>query len=193
VTTTTWASLALITMTSVPALAQQKIGIVQMQSAIVGTQEGQKAASDLEARMAPRRKELETKQQELQRLQASLQKTDPAAEQGRAQLARDFDSKSKDYKRTLEDAQAQFQGDQDRLMNDLGGKLLAVISKYAKDQGYAMVIDVSNPQTPVMYASETIDITKDVIDLYNRNSGGGAPSAKPAPAPAVKPAASTVK
>jgi outer membrane protein len=193
VTTTTWASLALITMTSVPGLAQQKIGIVQMQSAIVGTQEGQKAASDLEARMAPRRKELETKQQELQRLQASLQKTDPAAEQGRAQLARDFDSKSKDYKRTLEDAQAQFQGDQDRLMNDLGGKLLAVISKYAKDQGYAMVIDVSNPQTPVMYASETIDITKDVIDLYNRNSGGGAPSAKPAPAPAAKPAASAVK
>jgi len=172
--------LALTMMSGVPALAQQKIGVVQVQSAIVGTKEGQKAAGELETKMGPKRKELEGKQGELRKLQESLQKGGSVMnEQARAQLAREIDTKNKDYQRSLEDAQAEFQAEQDRLLNDLGAKLMAVINKYAKDNGYSLVIDVSNPQTPVMYASETIDITKEVIDLYDKNVPMGAAPAKP--------------
>jgi len=172
--------LALTMMSGVPALAQQKIGVVQVQSAIVGTKEGQKAAGELETKMGPKRKELEGKQAELRKLQESLQKGGSVMnEQARAQLAREIDTKNKDYQRSLEDAQAEFQAEQDRLLNDLGAKLMAVINKYAKDNGYSLVIDVSNPQTPVMYASETIDITKEVIDLYDKNVPMGAAPAKP--------------
>ena len=190
-------SLALIMMSGVPAMAQQKIGVVQVQSAIIGTKEGQKAASDLETKMSPKRKELEGKQGELRTLQESLQKGGSVMnEQARAELSRKIDAKNKDYQRSLEDAQAEFQGEQDKLLNDLGAKLMAVINKYAKDNGYSLVIDVSNPQTPVMYASESIDITKEVIDLYDKNvpmSGAAAAQAKPgmlappAPAPAKTP------
>ena len=178
-------------MSGAPAMAQQKIGVVQVQSAIVGTKEGQKAAGDLETRMAPKRKELENKQTELRTLQESLQKGGSVMnEQARAELARKIDTKNKDYQRSLEDAQAEFQAEQDRLLNDLGAKLMAVISKYAKDNGYLLVIDVSNPQTPVMYASETIDITKEVIDLYDKNVPmTGAAAAKPGVMAAPPPAA----
>jgi outer membrane protein len=177
-------------MSGVPTLAQQKIGVVQVQSAIVGTKEGQKAANDLEIKMAPKRKELETKQGELRKLQESLQKGGSVMnEQARAQLAREIDTKNKDYQRSLEDAQAEFQAEQDRILNDLGAKLMAVINKYAKDTGYSLVIDVSNPQKPVMYASETIDITKEVIDLYDKNvpMGGSAAPAKPVGGGAIPP------
>jgi outer membrane protein len=163
-----------------------------VQSAIVGTKEGQKAAGELETKMSPKRKELETKQGELRKLQESLQKGGSVMnEQARAQLAREIDTKNKDYQRSLEDAQAEFQAEQDRLLNDLGAKLMAVINKYAKDNGYSLVIDVSNPQTPVMYASEAIDITKEVIDLYDKNvpvGGGAAPAPKPAGGAAPAPA-----
>ena len=188
-------SLALTMMSGVPAMAQQKIGVVQVQSAIIGTKEGQKAANDLETRMSPKRKELEAKQAELRTLQESLAKGGSVmAEAARAELSRKIDAKNKDYQRSLEDAQAEFQGEQDKLLNDLGAKLMAVINKYAKDNAYSLVIDVSNPQTPVMYASETIDITKEVIDLYDKNSGAMVGAAKPAmsgPAPAAKPPAQT--
>jgi outer membrane protein len=187
--------LALTMMSGIPAFAQQKIGVVQMQSAIVGTKEGQKAASELEVKMAPKRKELEGKQGELRKLQESLQKGGSVMnEQARATLAREIDTKNKDYQRSLEDAQAEFQAEQDRILNDLGAKLMAVINKYAKDNGYSLVVDVSNPQTPVMYASETIDITKEVIDLYDKNVPmGSAPPAKPAgTAPPPVPAKKTV-
>ena len=190
-------TLALTFMAGVPALAQQqKIGVVQVQQAIVGTKEGQKAASELETKMSPKRKELETKQADLRRLQESLQKGGSVMnEQARAQLSREIDAKNKDYQRSLEDAQAEFQGEQDRILNDLGAKLMAVINKYAKDNGYTLVLDVSSQQTPVLYASNTIDITKDIIELYDKNSPPAASAAPasgivkpPASAPAAKPA-----
>ena len=190
-------SLALTMMSGVPAMAQQKIGVVQVQSAIIGTKEGQKAANDLETRMSPKRKELESKQSELRTLQESLAKGGSVmAEAARTELSRKIDAKNKDYQRSLEDAQAEFQGEQDKLLNDLGAKLMAVINKYAKDNAYSLVIDVSNPQTPVMYASETIDITKEVVDLYDKNAGGMVAPAKPAAgmaAPAAKPPAPVTK
>jgi outer membrane protein len=194
VTKTAWAisSLALTIMSSAPALnAQQKVGVVQMQTAITATKEGQKAASDLQTRMAPKQKELEAKQAELRKLQETLQKGASAMnEPARAQMARELEVKNKDYQRTLDDAKADLQTEQDRILNDLGAKLMAVVNKYSKDNGYSLVIDVSNPQTPVMYASDTIDITKDVVDLYDRNSGVSAAAAKPAmAAPAAAPPA----
>ena len=185
-------SLALTMMSGVPAMAQQKIGVVQVQSAIIGTKEGQKAAGDLETRMSPKRKELESKQAEVRTLQESLQKGGSVMnEQARAELSRKIDTKNKDYQRSLEDAQAEFQAEQDRLLNDLGAKLMAVINKYAKDNGYLLVIDVSNPQTPIMYAAESIDITKEVIDLYDKNvpMGAAAAPAKPGIMTAPSPAA----
>ena len=77
-------------------------------------------------------------------------------------------------------------------MNELGGRIMAVISKYAKDNGYTVILDVSSPQTPVLYASDTIDVTKDIIDLYDKNapaatSGTGTPSGTPAARPAAMP------
>ena len=108
-------SLALTMMSGVPAMAQQKIGVVQVQSAIIGTKEGQKAANDLETRMSPKRKELENKQSELRTLQESLAKGGSVmAEAARAELSRKIDAKNKDYQRSLEDAQAEFQGEQDK-------------------------------------------------------------------------------
>ena len=181
--------MALTMLTAVPAAAQQKIGVIQVQAAIVGTKEGQKAAADLEARMTPKRKDLESKQADLRKLQESLQKGGSVMnEQARATLTRDIDTKNKDYQRNLEDAQAEFQGEQDKLLNELGQKLLAVINKYAKDNGYAVVIDVSNPQTPVMFAADSIDITKAVVDMYDVNTMPSSGAPKPmSPAAPVKP------
>ena len=183
-------ALAASIVTVMPAAAQQpKTGVIQMQSAIMGTKEGQKSLSDLEARMAPKRKDLESRQSEMQRLQDQIQKGGAAMpDDAKAQLVRNLDSKKKEYQRFLEDAQAEAQGDQEKLMNGLGQKLLAVVNKYSRDNGYSLVIDVSNPQTPVMFAADSIDITKAVVDLYDKNTATGslAKPAAPTPAPPAK-------
>ena len=64
--------------------------------------------------------------------------------------------------RDEQDARDELNSEQQRLLQGLGQRLMAVVTKYAKDNSYAMVLDVSSPNTPVMYASSAIDITQDI-------------------------------
>jgi outer membrane protein len=102
------------------------------------------------------------------------------AEEARTRLMRDIDQKTKSFNRDAEDAQAEFEQEQNKLMQEIGQKMMAVIDKYAKDNGYSLILDVSSPQNPVLYAGNNIDVTQDVVGLFDKNS--------PAPA-AAKPAA----
>lgn len=171
------------------APAPTKVGVIQIQSAIVSTKDGQAAAKDLEERFQPKRRELEKRQGEIRAEQERLQKganTMPQA--AKDELARKIDSLTKAFNRDAEDAQAELEQEQNKMLNELGQKMMVVIDKYAKDNGYAVILDVSNPQTPVLYASNTVDITKDIIDLYDKNTPATPPAGvKPMPAP-VKPA-----
>ena len=77
-------------------------------------------------------------------------------------------------------------------MQELGGKMMAVLEKYATQNGFAVVLDVSNPQTPVLWAASAVDITNDIVKLYDQAYPGtaAAPAAKPAAqTPAARPPA----
>jgi outer membrane protein len=177
----------------IAANAQTKVAVINIQAAIANTKDGKKAAEDLDARMAPRKKDLEKKQADLNALKDSLQRGGAAmSEAAKRELVGNIDGKTKSYNRDLEDAQAEAQQEQDKVLNDLGQKMMAVIDKYSRDNALALVLDVSNPQTPVLFASNTIDITQAIIEMYDKNAPGAAaapPAAAPAPAPAKKPAA----
>jgi outer membrane protein len=60
-----------------------------------------------------------------------------------------------------------------------------------------VVLDVSSPQTPVLWAASAVDITNDIVKLYDQAYPGVAaapavPAAKP-PAAAKTPAAAPAK
>jgi outer membrane protein len=176
-----WSTLAL----SAAAFAQStpaKVGVINIQSALVSTKDGQRAAQELETRRAPKAKDFERRQAEIRQLQDSLNRGGNAmAEAAKQELVRNIDAKTKSFNRDLEDAQAEWDQDQQKVLQELGQKMMVVIDKFAKDNGYALILDVSNPQTPVLYASNAIDITKEIIDLYDKNT--------PAPGPATSGAA----
>jgi outer membrane protein len=167
------------------ALGQQtsaggKVGIIHFQNAMLGTKEGQKAAAELQGKFDPKRKEIEKKQNDIVGLRDQYQKmANTASEEVKQKYARDIDQKTKSLQRDTEDAQAEFDQEQQRLLNDIGQKLFAVINKYARDNGYNLVIDVSSPQSGVLFASDTIDITQEIVALYDKN----APAAGAAPTP----------
>ncbi len=164
-----------------------KFGVINIQSAIVSTKDGQKAAAELEAKALPKRKAMEAKQNEINNLKDQLQKGQNAlSDTAKQELIRSIDQKTKSFNRDMEDAQAEWDGEQQKVLQDLGGRIMAVIDKYAKDNGFTLILDVSSPQTPVLFASNTIDITKDIIELYDKNAPGTSTSAAPA-----KPAATT--
>ena len=194
---------------ALPALPEDpaKVGVINLQSAIVGTKDGQKAATGIQARFNPKKADLDKRQGDISQLQDQLNRgRNTLSEDARQKLVREIDQKTKSLNRDTEDARAELDQEEQKIMNELGSRIVAVIDKYAKDHGYVMILDVSSPQTPVMYASNTVDITREIIELYDKNapapatgtgttsSGIVAPAPKPAAArpaapPAAKPAA----
>jgi outer membrane protein len=180
------AAFALVSLTA-GAFAQTpaKVGVISIQGAIVGTKDGQKASTALDAKFAPKKKEFDVRQSEIAQLQDQYNKGGAVmSEDKRAQMARDIDEKKKRLERDMQDAEEDLRTEQQKLLQGLGGRMMAVIEKYAKDNGYSIILDVSNPNTPVLYASSGIDITQDIISLYDKTTANGAPAAgTPAPAP----------
>jgi len=174
------------------ASAQQvppKMGVISVQGAIVGTKDGQKASQELTTKFEPKKKDIDTRQAELAQLQDQYNKGgNLMSEDKRTQLARDIDEKKKRLERDVQDAQEELNAEQQRVLQSLGQRMMAVIEKYAKDNGYSMILDVSNPNTPVLYASSGIDITQDIISLYDKTSTNGGPAGTPGAA-ATPPAA----
>jgi outer membrane protein len=180
----------------VAALAQAqgqvptKIAIIHVQNAILSTKDGQKAATDLQATFSPRQQDLEKKRNELAALQDQLRKGSATmSDDAKTKLMRDIDATTTKVNRDTQDAQSDLDEAQGKLMQELGGKMMAVLEKYATQNGFAVVLDVSNPQTPVLWAASAVDITNDIVKLYDQAYPGTA--AAPAAKPAAKPAAQT--
>jgi Skp family chaperone for outer membrane proteins len=192
-------ALGVCTLFSTAAFAQAgpKVGIVSIQDAITATNEGQKEAAALQARFGGRQNALKAQNDEIVALQSDLQaKGDKLNDEERASRVKAITDKQKILQRNGEDFQAEVTAAEQEVVNRLGKKMLEILDKYAKDNGFTVVLDVSNPQSPVLWASQTTNITKDLVDAYNAASGVAAqprptaPSgtqARPATAPAKKP------
>ena len=173
---------------SAPSAATIKIGIVSIQDAIMGTNEGKKELDALQARFGPRQNELKSQSDELEKIKADLQvKGDKLSDDERNNRIKVATDKQKSLQRNGEDFQAEVQQADQEIMSRLAKKMLDVIDKYAKDNNYAVILDVSNPQTPVLWASPTTNITKELVDAYNAGSPVAAPPARPAGATGTAP------
>jgi outer membrane protein len=171
---------------TLPAQAPNKIAIIHLQNAIIGTRDGQKAAKELETKFMPKRQEIEKRQGEIQALQQQLRaSSNTASEEQKNKLMRDIDVKQKALQRDGEDASAELDQEQQKLFQEIGGTVMAVIDKYATDNAFAVVIDVSAQSSPILYASTAVDITRQVVETYDKN----APASNAVPPAAAKPAA----
>lgn len=179
---------------SSPATASTRIGIINIQNAILMTNEGRRDFEALQKKFEPTQNQLNSLNQEVENLKKQLQtQGDKLNDQSRADMVKNIETKQKVLQRQVEDAQGDFQGQQNEIANRIGGKLLEVLDKYAKNNGYSMILDVSNQNTPVLWAAQNTDVTQDIVSAYNAQSGVAAPAAKPAstttPGGAARPAA----
>ena len=170
-----------------------KLGIINVQQAIMLTNEGKKDLDALETKFTPKKNELQTLQTEIESMKKQLStQGDKMNEEARNKLTRDIDTKQKSLQRSVEDAQQDFQQQQGEIVNRIGTKMMEVLDKYAKANGYIAIMDVSSPQSPVIWARQGTDVTKEIADAYNAQSSvpAQAPSA-PVPHTTPKPASTT--
>jgi outer membrane protein len=170
-----------------------KIGIVDVQQAIINTNEGARDFEALQKKFEPKKNELTGLNTEVENLKKQLNtQGDKMNEDARANLVKSIETKQKSLQRSAEDAQNEFQQQQNEVAQRILQKMAPVIDKYAKENGFTLLLDSSNPwpQGPLLWATQGVDVTKPVVDAYNAQSGVPAPP-KPAGSTtgAAKPAA----
>jgi outer membrane protein len=171
-----------------------KIAVIAFQVAGAQTNEGQRNFADLQKKYEPKETQLKTLNDEIESLKKQLQaQGDKLSDAERATRAKTIEDKDKQLQRSVEDTRNDFQTEMQELYNTLASKVYDVLASYAQQQGYTLVLDVAQQQNPVLYANESSNITKQIIDAYNVKSGVPAPPAPPAaaapatPRPAAKP------
>jgi outer membrane protein len=171
------------------ASAPAKVGVINMQAAITGTAEGKQAAAELQSQFAPRQAELQDMQKQIEDDQSRLRTGQATlSDEEQARLTREYNTLTRKLQRKSQEDQDDFNDAQQDLINKIGRKMVDVLDKYSKDGGYAVVLDSSSQQTPIIYEANQIDITQDIIRLYDQaypvKTSSAAPS-KPAPRPSA--------
>lgn len=178
-----------------------KIGAINIQEAIFGSNEGRRDLEALEKKYEPKRNELKSQNDELEGLKKQMTTQEgKLSDDAAATLKKQIETKQKLFDRAVQDFQEEGGNQQQEIASRILQKMAPMIVKYSQDNGFGMVVDTSKPwpQSAVLWwDADKIDITKAVVDAYNVQSGVPAPAAPgattapkttPKPAPA-KPAA----
>jgi Skp family chaperone for outer membrane proteins len=168
-----------------------RIGLFNLRDALAATADGKKGLLDLEDKFASRKTSLQKRQIDLQAKQDQLSRASAAmSEAAKAALAKEIENETKVFKRDVEDLNTDADEEQSKLFQQVWVKMQPVLQQYALQNGLAAVLDVGNEQSPVLWASNTVFITDDIVNLYNQShpaTGQPAAAVKPGATPAAKP------
>lgn len=171
-----------------------RIAVVAFQLAVAQTNEGQRDFADLQKKYAPKEASLKSLSDEVDNLTKQLQTQGATlSEAERTNRAKAIDDKKKQLDRETSDLRDSGQQDMQDLYNSLASKVYDVMQSYAEKQGFTLVLDISQQQSPVLFASDGTNITKGVIEAYNVKSGVPAPAADSGDAPKPRPSAPSTR
>jgi outer membrane protein len=155
-----------------------KVGIIDIRRVIAATNEGRRDYEALVKKFEPKQKEIDGLRNEIESLRKQLQDAKDLTEADRAARVRSIEQKDKNLQRVAEDAQKDFQDEQQQIIGRIGNKLMEVVDKYARQNGYSVIVDANadNPG-PVLWASEQSNISQAILEAYNAQSGVAAPVA----------------
>ena len=191
--------------TTTGASTGTKVGTININEAIFGSNEGRRDIEALQKKFEPKQNELKNQNDELEGLKKQMQtQQDKLNPDALETLKKQIDTKQKSFDRSVQDAQEDFGGQQQEIAKRILQKMAPMIVKYSQENGFGVIVDTSKawPESPVLWWGEAVDITKPVVDAYNVQSGVAAPpttgAAKPpAPRPSsttpAKPATTTPK
>lgn len=164
----------------------EKIGVVDLQQAIAATQEGKQDLAQLQQKYGQRRATLQQQDKEIASLQDRLQnQSNMLSDQDRYDLDRQLTDKQRLFKEAQSDYQYDTQEDEQEVVSKVGQKMVKVLNQYATQHHFSLII--SNQQSLVLFAAKPVDITQDIVKLYDSTYPVNATArSKPAPAAAAK-------
>lgn len=166
-----------------------KIAVINFQQAVGQTNEFQRDVADLQKKYQPRATQLQQLNSQIDTMKKQLQDSgEKISDADRQTRLREIDDKSKSLQRSAEDLRNDEQTDGQETFQQVGQKVFDVMSSYAQQQGFSLVLDASQQNSGVLWLTPGSDITAAVVQAYNAKSGVPAPANVPsAPAPHAGP------
>ena len=86
----------------------------------------------------------------------------------KADLQRQIDSGTKSLQRDAQDFQDEEQNEERKVYVELSEKMQPVVKKFCTDNGYTILLNISDMNSPVLWAADGIDVTQAVIEAYDK-------------------------
>jgi Skp family chaperone for outer membrane proteins len=139
------------------------------------------AMQQIEAKFTPLRTEIRGMRDRLSTMRSDIQKKRLIQDaNATAQQTEAADTLELQIKRKAEDAQSAYQRESLAVLDPLQKDIGTALTAYAQAKGISLLIDAN--RVPLVYAANSLDITKDFIADYNRTHPAGPATAAPAPA-----------
>jgi outer membrane protein len=162
------------------AQAQQRVAVIDVQRAVMQTEDGLRAQATLKKVFDSRQQELNRKQQELGRQKEDIEKQSKVLSKDALQKrVDDWQKQMLELQTTFQEYSKDLEKRQKEMTDPIFEKIMGIVKRLATTENYDLVID----KATVAYVRTDLDLTDRCIQLYN---SGGAPAA-PAPAPAPAP------
>ena len=145
------------------ASAQLKVAVVNVQKAMLDSEDLKKESAAIEAKYKPRQDELQKLQNDLQSIQTQLQ-SNKLTQQAAADLQLQGQRKQRDAKRITEDVQAGAEADRNDILRRGTDRMTEVIKKLADEKGLDVVVDSAN----IVFFKPTLEITQEAIAAYDK-------------------------
>lgn len=146
------------------ALAEVKIGIVDMQKVVQASTAGKKAKAELEGEYNKKKKEFEKQEEQLKKSAEELAKKKAImTEEAFAKKQNELQEEMMKFRESVGQSQYEIQKKQQDLTLPIVEKIRKTVSKIAKEKGYTMVAESG---AGIIYAEPTSDITDEVLKNF---------------------------
>ncbi|MDD2365341.1 MAG: OmpH family outer membrane protein [Desulfuromonadaceae bacterium] len=147
--------------------ADLKLGYIDMQRALNGSEQGKEAKEQLAAKVKQYQDEINLKQEDLKRLKDELEKQGMLlSDSARSSKEREYQNKLKDFQRFTKDAQDELQGKDEELTRKILEGMEKVIQEYGRQKGFTFIF-VKNES--MLFVDEKADLTEEILTMFNSN------------------------
>jgi outer membrane protein len=155
--------------------AQMKVAVVDVQRAVMQTEDGLRAQATLKKMFDSRQQEINKKQVELQKQKEEIDKQSRVlSQQALQKKVDDWQKQMVELQGTFVEYNKELEKKQKELTDPIFERVIGAIKRVAGTDGYDLIVD----RATVAFSRSDLDLTDRVIQLANSLNGGGA-----APAP----------
>jgi outer membrane protein len=156
---------------SLPALAaESKIAFVDLEYALNNVEEGKKAKAILEQNYKQQKEALAATFAKIETMSNELKSTTLVlSDEARRKKEQELSDAVAAYEKDKKTAYESWQKKEANLTRDLLEGLTSIVQEIGREGGYTFILE--RHDASVLYAQDNIDLTKQVIDRFNKKGG----------------------